>query len=65
MNISKNKRVNVRSLMKGQKKVTLLHANKQYLLSITRRGKLILTADEGAANFPLKTSTKGSEPALS
>lgn len=32
--------------MAGQKQVILKHGNKPYLLSITRRGKLILTAAE-------------------
>ncbi len=32
--------------MQGNKNAILMHANKQYLLSITRRGKLILTVAE-------------------
>lgn len=33
-------------LMQGNKNIILLHHDKRYALSITRRGKLILTADE-------------------
>ena len=38
--------VKVSSLMKGSKRVILQHGEKPYLLSITRRGKLILTLNE-------------------
>lgn len=43
--------VEVKSLMQGNKNIILLHAEKRYSLTITRRGKLILTAaDEVASN---------------
>ena len=38
--------IDVSKIMNGNKKAILRHADKQYLLSITRRGKLILTAAE-------------------
>lgn len=38
--------VKVTDIMKGKKNVVLLHDEKRYSLSITRRGKLILTAAE-------------------
>lgn len=41
--------VKVSSLMVGSKKVILQHGEKPYLLSITRRGKLILTAHQAVA----------------
>ncbi len=40
--------VAVKDLMRGNKNIVLLHNDKRYALSITRRGKLILTADEKA-----------------
>lgn len=40
-------------IMKGKKKVVLLHDEKRYSLSITRRGKLILTAAEEAISTKL------------
>ena len=45
--------VKVTDLMKGKKKVVLLHDKKRYSLSITRRGKLILTAAEEAISTRL------------
>ena len=44
----KEPEVKVIDIMKGNKKVVLLHDKKRYSLSITRRGKLILTAAEEA-----------------
>ncbi|GAA0416568.1 hypothetical protein GCM10009133_26290 [Cocleimonas flava] len=38
--------VDVSQLMNGQNKMILEHKEKPYLLSITRRGKLILTAHQ-------------------
>ncbi|MCK5897197.1 MAG: hemin uptake protein HemP [Cocleimonas sp.] len=43
MNVSHLATVEVKDLMKDAKQILLLHANKAYLLSITRKGKLILT----------------------
>ena len=40
--------IDVNQLMNGNKKAILRHANKQYMLSITKRGKLILTAAENS-----------------
>ncbi|MEH6458159.1 MAG: hemin uptake protein HemP [Cocleimonas sp.] len=40
--------VPVKDLMRGNKNIVLLHDEKRYALTITRRGKLILTADEKA-----------------
>ncbi len=37
-------KLNLKDLMKGKKQIMLEHNNKLYVLSITRRGKLILTA---------------------
>ncbi len=44
--------IDVNKLMNGNKKAILQHANKQYMLSITRRGKLILTAAENSLAQP-------------
>lgn len=38
--------VAVKDIMRGNKNIVLLHDDKRYALTITRRGKLILTADE-------------------
>ena len=38
--------VDLAEIMADSKKIILKHAEKPYLLSITRRGKLILTAAE-------------------
>lgn len=46
MKLSELSHVDVGSMMQGNKKAVLMHNNKQYLLSITRRGKLILTIAE-------------------
>ena len=36
--------IEIKNLLKKQKSILLTHENKCYRLSITRRGKLILTA---------------------
>lgn len=46
MNLSEMSQIEVSKIMQGNKKAILLHANKRYMLSITRRGKLILTIAE-------------------
>lgn len=46
MSLSELSHVEVKEIMQGNRSAVLLHANKCYLLSITRRGKLILTAAE-------------------
>ena len=45
--ISKSE-INLADIMNGEKNVVLLHDEKRYALTITRRGKLILTAAEDA-----------------
>ncbi|MCK5902603.1 MAG: hemin uptake protein HemP [Cocleimonas sp.] len=54
MDFSELVTVDVKQLMKGNKQVLLFHADKAYLLSITRRGKLILTRAEPSSRvtFP-------------
>ena len=52
MNLSELSHIEVNEMMRGKNKVVLLHANKYYLLSITRRGKLILTLAEGEMSSP-------------
>jgi len=47
-NIISKPEVKVADLMNGKKNVVLLHDEKRYALTITRRGKLILTAAEDA-----------------
>lgn len=42
------RRINVEEWMQGCKKVILQHGSRPYVLTITRRGKLILTAAETA-----------------
>lgn len=46
MNQSNLNKIELKKIMKENRQVILLHANKNYLLSITRRGKLILTLAE-------------------
>ena len=46
--------VDVSQLMNGQNKMILEHKEKPYLLSITRRGKLILTAHQPASTHSNK-----------
>ena len=43
--------VEVKNLMQGNKDIVLLLADRRYSLAITRRGKLILTADEAPPNI--------------
>jgi len=38
--------IKLKEIMADSKKIILKHGDKPYLLSITRRGKLILTASE-------------------
>lgn len=38
------KRIHLKELMQDSKKIIIEHDNKSYLLSVTRKGKLILTA---------------------
>lgn len=40
------RRINVEEWMQGCKKVILQHGARPYVLTVTRRGKLILTAAE-------------------
>ncbi len=47
--------IEVSNMMQGNNKIILLHADKHYLLSITRRGKLILTS---AVETTKKQNTK-------
>lgn len=54
-------KVKLQELMRGSKKLILEHGDKPYLLSITRKGKLILTAaDESpaAAKDPSSSTEK-------
>ncbi len=50
MNPSSLNKVEVKKIMKEDRQIILLHANKTYLLSITRRGKLILTLAKEPTN---------------
>jgi hypothetical protein len=52
MNLTELSHIEVSKIMQGNNKAVLLHANKRYLLSITRRGKLILTLAEDSTNKP-------------
>lgn len=50
------RRINVEEWMQGCKKVILQHGARPYVLTITRRGKLILTAAESStAPSPAKS----------
>ena len=49
--------VKVADIMQGKRYVVLLHDEKRYALTITRRGKLILTAAEDAINEKLSINT--------
>ena len=53
------RRINVEEWMQGCKKVILQHGSRPYVLTITRRGKLILTA----AETPLDPSRPNSQTA--
>ncbi|MCF6190819.1 MAG: hemin uptake protein HemP [Cocleimonas sp.] len=46
MKLSELSHIDVGNMMQGNKKAVLMHNHKQYLLSVTRRGKLILTLAE-------------------
>ncbi len=50
MKLSELNHIDVSNMMQGNKMAVLMHNNKQYLLSITRRGKLILTIAEEKAD---------------
>lgn len=52
MSTEKVKQLSVSKIMKGKRKIILNHANKEYMLSITRRGKLILTAADSVRDEP-------------
>lgn len=53
-------RINLRDLMRDKKKLILEHGDKPYLLSITRKGKLILTAadEDKAPSNPIPNHKK-------
>ena len=53
-------RINLCDLMRDKKKLILEHGDKPYLLSITRRGKLILTAadEEKESSNPVPNQQK-------
>ena len=57
MMIEKLNHIEVSKMMQGSKKIVLLHDNKHYLLAITRRGKLILTAYDGMAKQVKRVSS--------
>lgn len=57
MNDSSLRKINLRELMSGGKKVILEHGEKPYLLSITRKGKLILTAADDSKTNTAKSDT--------
>jgi len=65
MNFSELRHIKVSNMMQGNKKAVLLHANKQYLLSITRRGKLILTVAESKTEQNKTVPSGDIEPILS
>jgi len=44
MQTSKFREISVKDIMQGERQAIILHADKRYSLTITRRGKLILTA---------------------
>lgn len=48
--------IKLKEIMADSKKIILKHGDKPYLLSITRRGKLILTASEAPMD---NSSTSG------
>ena len=53
--ISKSE-LKVADIMNGEKNIVLLHDDKRYALTITRRGKLILTAAEDAVSAKFSIS---------
>lgn len=52
------RRINVEEWMQGCRKIILQHGARPYVLTITRRGKLILTA----AETELDTESTASKP---
>lgn len=51
-------KIKLQELMRGGKRLILEHGDKPYMLSITRKGKLILTAaDEKPSSPTTKTSS--------
>ncbi len=48
MQTSKSREISIKDIMQGEKQAIILHADKRYSLTITRRGKLILTSAENA-----------------
>ena len=64
MKHSELSRIEVSKIMQGNKNAILIHAEKRYLLSITRRGKLILTGavnNDGVFNLPIRIASRLSE----
>lgn len=54
------RKINVDEWMQGCKKVILQHGSRPYVLTITRRGKLILTAAESSnESTPAKPTDAG------
>ncbi|MFZ1341959.1 hemin uptake protein HemP [Thiothrix eikelboomii] len=54
------RRINVEEWMQGCKKVIIQHGSRPYVLTITRRGKLILTAaDTPLTGLPSKPINSG------
>lgn len=53
-------KIKLHELMRGSKKLILEHDDKPYMLSITRKGKLILTAADERQPF-LKTKLSSPE----
>lgn len=50
------RRINLEEWMQGCKKIIIQHGSRPYVLTITRRGKLILTAaDTSLDNLPAKS----------
>jgi len=58
MKLSKLSHIDVSNIMQGNKMAVLMHNDKQYLLSITRRGKLILTIAENANDLENKVPSR-------
>lgn len=46
------KEITTEELMQGEKKITIKHNHRDYFLSITRKGKLILTSAESVRKPP-------------
>lgn len=61
MNHTSLRKINLRELMSGGKKVILEHGERPYLLSITRKGKLILTAADESDPDPAKNKAASTE----